>query len=979
MKGYKRKSGFIGVLMVLSFLLTLFPIRSKGVSDIFYNFDDNVLIDSSITEFDSTFNVKKSEYYTDHYNATYSFENDDIGLEPFDWISNNGVNCSTTIISNLDNHSKVLKISDNSLSTQAQITNSFTSVLNGIIEFWWCKDDVINSANLIFIAYEGVNRIVFVYLSIDDLYYYDGSGHIFKSDFLIANEFIHMKIILNDTTNTYNIYVNNILENENTPYEINSTTGIDLIQFTTNSANFNYNGYIDAIGYSWLRSNWNFENEKLTSEPIDWIVQSFGSGIGTVERFLDSNTFRIFDDDTSESVDVSSEFPQSIDQSIEYYIAVNDISLTEWYFMSMTESGSGRISLRIDNDDLDYNNGVGWFSIKDDFIIVNTWFKITMELDDSDNTFDILIDDSLEGNDLDYFSNSVVSVDGFTFASDGVQESITYLDNFFMNSSNFTSYNIGQNIIPFLNSTEFKEVDKYEFAIQNINTLIPINTRNVLGWIQTVAPNDDCVIIANPLDSYDRLYRLLGTGTFQTKGIRNDNFVSTDNFVSIDIKFEMIDMTGNNGYFLIAIDSSDDVFISSLIIYTNGTFGWIPSINGTVIPLRNDITTGKIYRIVLFINYDLDLVFIDFYIDGFIDDSYIITTIYNDKNGLKKILLSIHTSDDSANIQINIDNIGVYSNGISQSIEYGYTVYNIAQNWNTKTNNLLYLKGNGTFHIGIVEGSYIIEMSMTTFKTIRNYYNDLHIVNGYDSDTTINNATFVFTLQNHYFNISTFKIDGVLLKEGINEYNLEFEHSNVDVDESYFYVDISNKLQFRIISNDTNLEYIQARFNIIDVSSDDMSISFKSDINDNAYGFMRINFTDFSNLIQLPLVERTTRFILSQNSTIKDFIILITDRDDNSITGLTSGYVSGIALLDTLNIGVSIITLTLIDMMIPLILILVPTLAISSRFGKETIVPMFILMSLILFFTGLIPTWLFFIIAISNAILLFFKKDKEVN
>ena len=136
-----------------------------------------------------------------------------------------------------------------------------------------------------------------------------------------------------------------------------------------------------------------------------------------------------------------------------------------------------------------------------------------------------------------------------------------------------------------------------------------------------------------------------------------------------------------------------------------------------------------------------------------------------------------------------------------------------------------------------------------------------------------------------------------------------------------------------------------------------------------------------SSQVEIPIIEKTTRAILPLNKTIDSFIVLISDNDQDIILGTTTGYVSQPILLNVLGISLPIITAGLIEMMIPLLMILIPTLLISKGFGdegKKLLIPLFLVFSLVTTATLIIPIWIFFIIAFGTALFLFRNKEIEV-
>ena len=956
----KIKKTLLFSIIIFSLFSSLFSVNVLGITpNINYTFDNDVIFDDTIDSYNQPYNLRYQSEYTGLYNATYSFTNDIVGNEPDGFELSTSSNIFGFIIENLEGHNKVVNLTDNSNIARFFLRNTFNNISFGIVEFWFRLTDKTKDTE-VRITKSTENSIRIFLNNLD----------------VIDDTWFHYKIQFATNTNLYTHWLNNQLIASDIGFDFNSDI-IDNIIFIGNTAQEGYSCFIDAIGYS-FGEKFDFENDLIGSEPLGWNVQSFGSGIATVERFQESNVFKIFDDSIHESVDISTSFTQLSNRTIEYYIAINDTSLAGAYNMIFTEGGSGRISLVIDNDDLDYHGGVIQTSVKDDFIIENIWFKITIVLQDYTNTFDIYIDDILEGNDLNYTSNSTISIDGLVFASDGVQEIITYLDNFIFYSINFIDYNysIGQNLIPFLNTSQtLQEVDKYEFALNDIHTFNAGGSKNPNGWNSLESGGGIAIIFPEFDSSYDRLVLIQGSSISDLAGLEKDDFTISGNFISVSLGVFFTIMDGGvNDAFTFIITSSDNSLILSFSIRANLSV-WYQ--DGAIERNANrDIVLGSNnrYDFNFLLNYELDLIFFTYSLNDVIQEIFIFEMFTLNKEGLKKINYRtvLNTNNDMKSY---IDYIGIYANGISQvdkGVDFGIALIKINNAWNFEQYNLFTFGGVGTFHLGASPTGYFEGFPFDIIKDTTVYSTfTQEFINIYDKFVgNLADARLVITVLGNNFNFSYLEIKGVILTEGLNSYSLIFEYSEINVQESFFYVDSNNKLQFTHISNDTNTEYIQARFNIKDSTSTDASISFRSLINNNAKGFFRINYTTTSDFIPFPIVQSTTSIFLTQGNNIRDFLIIITDLDNDNVNGLTSGFIDNVKLLFLGNVQITIITLSLVGMLVPLIIILTPTVALRDLYGKSFVIPVFLLMSLIITIGEIIPIWLFFIIAISSSLFL---------
>lgn len=614
----------------------------------------------------------------------------------------------------------------------------------------------------------------------------------------------------------------------------------------------------------------------------------------------------------------------------------------------------------------------GWFVI--DYYVSNEWYNYRIDFECgagaylglAPDKFNLFINGSLLG-DFPMTGNPT-TMDNIRYRSKSFDSGTWIIDGFGLDW--LSNYTIRDNLIPFLNVSEnIYEVDRYEFALRGVNDFNPEGYDNPNGWSDIEQPGGDKVGIIDEFDaSFDSMI-ISDTSVFNdVRGIEKTFNINVE-FLNISIGFLPANFDGILNQITFIIRSLDIQIITQIRIDADLDIAYLDH-TGSFIDLSTNIVLTNRYDFNLFINYELDRAFLILSESGIVVE-VIDFEIVNNKQGLNKI--EIYSLNLEANhIRYYIDYIGIYDNGLSL-VDYGwdfgvsYTGIN-NPTWSYHNNNLINIISNGTFHFGSIVGAYQKGESLYQIADTQAYDNNSLFINAYNAyEVDIFSARVIYTVLGSYFSVSYLKIDGVLLNESTNSYNLVYEHSEINTNESYFY-SLNNRLFFNHLANDTNLEYIQANFNISNISTDGYSMSFVSNIQNNAFGFIRANFTTISNLVQFSNVERTTRFVMTQNQTLTSIIILITDRDINSISGNTFGYIYNIQLLITADISVSIITTSLIMMIIPLIMIIIPSFAISNRYGVETVIPMFILMSLVLVATSIIPVWLFFIILISCSV-----------
>lgn len=537
------------------------------------------------------------------------------------------------------------------------------------------------------------------------------------------------------------------------------------------------------------------------------------------------------------------------------------------------------------------------------------------------------------------------------------------------------SYRIGDNFFPELELDGLKEIDKFEFALDDVNEKFDISEKNPSGFPAVEIDDGFIVLIDDPFDSNDMTISCTTVNANDWAGIlRSDFSVSDISFLEVYFRWALLGETGSSGVLNMTVSSSTQLIVRLSVDLNLRTLS-----HGKILStlLRDDVSTNIFYDYKLKINLTSDIVQLQYFEDDILIDYYIFSVETVGQDNLDQVTFLSVSDGGSANLFL--DSIGIYTDGISQSSELGWSELDLdIASWNTQNNNLFKFTANNNVFFGATEGSYEIEeASFSTLIDFDDYNNTIIIKNLYDSGFSKNNPSLIVYYISSGFSLSKIDIEGAKLVQGVNEYFLEFESSGVDTAESFFFVDTNNKLQF-LLNVDTNgvLEFIQAEFNINNRSSTETIISFTSIIDNNAFGFFRVNFNDTSQLIPIENLQKTKRVILINDLTIDSFIILVSDTNKDFVSGLTTGFVSNIKLLDVNEVIVSVSTLNLIEMIVPLILIMTPTF-ILSLISKKFIVPLFVLMSIILTISSIIPIWLFFIIGLSCSMFIFFESESS--
>jgi len=191
------------------------------------------------------------------YNGTYDFREFADGTEGYDITGfadyyGAGANTSGKIISEMDDHKKVLELKDQSVVSQVRIRHNFDyTEVDSTIEFWLASNTTSSGYRGLYVYFYDQDLVWTMCLVISDtvLRYYNGTSD-YTIHTITANEFFHVKLVLDDTADTYDVYVNDVLKETDINYISASTSNAYQIYFCTRSTNTGYKMHVDAVSYS---------------------------------------------------------------------------------------------------------------------------------------------------------------------------------------------------------------------------------------------------------------------------------------------------------------------------------------------------------------------------------------------------------------------------------------------------------------------------------------------------------------------------------------------------------------------------------------------------------------------------------------------------------------------------------------------------------------------------------------------------------
>ena len=323
-------------------------------------------------------NLTARKVHKQIYPATYNFKGDDVGSAPSGWEDLDGGTCKSTIIAELDGHKKILQLNDTDGAAIARLRETFTQGLNTVIELHVAKDSIAANTDAFILIEEGGLNIIQLRYRDDDLQYFDGAFQTIKDNFLVANIFSHLKLILDDTANTFDCYIAGILALADIPYLNNTTLGVSRIDFSTDAGDNGYKFFIDAIGISTDTSytvgdniHWrhykdqdsDFESEDVgTSGTSIGFVDTDNSGAGTSvsisAKFNEhKKVLRVDDQSGANIADLIHNFASGqISGVIDFWIETTDAEL-ETNLDVKNQGGNSSIILRLDADGFYVNPG----------------------------------------------------------------------------------------------------------------------------------------------------------------------------------------------------------------------------------------------------------------------------------------------------------------------------------------------------------------------------------------------------------------------------------------------------------------------------------------------------------------------------------------------------------------------------------------------------------------------------------------------
>ncbi|KKM24235.1 hypothetical protein LCGC14_1607130, partial [marine sediment metagenome] len=409
------------------------------------------------------------------YNATYSFEDELIGeegttIDLIDTYVEDVGYSNITIDGGIAGHKKVLQLHQTAGgSITSYLSYDFPQLeIDMTIEFWiWMSGTSDWGNNLMFYFNEDSTNIVRIYFD------YTLPGYIKTDTQEIASSaesfqevWQHVKIILDDTANTFDFYLNGI--NMGTfNYRVPSTVGIDqnsiYIDFhVIGSSDY----YIDAIDYSWSPGYSNGRNRLTENDDILGHYPASHSfpfdDVGSAPEGWDSAAYTVIGSawqehrkvlkltrDGSNPIIERDFYTDITSGTIELYMGSDDV--TQLSHLRLYDGASSVIQINLYDDKLQYRYDGAYNPILDP-ILDNKWYHIKLDFETSAglykglaaDTFYITIDGTQYGPYP--FNNVAPHVDKIYFTCNSAAVYNYYVDA--IDYSWDPYYSVGRNLNP---------------------------------------------------------------------------------------------------------------------------------------------------------------------------------------------------------------------------------------------------------------------------------------------------------------------------------------------------------------------------------------------------------------------------------------------------------------------------------------------------------------------------------------------------
>ncbi|MFX1376433.1 MAG: hypothetical protein ACFFA0_11510 [Promethearchaeota archaeon] len=262
----KKSKKFTSKLVLCYFIVSIILFSAVRINEINMKPIDNKRDYPNLSADEITINTPENITYTKpmsgYYPATYGFENDEIGDDPYGWIDGSGSGCTAQVISGIGGHNKVIELYDNHVGNVAEVIRNFSPAQTyGSIELWWRTPDVSIGHNSYVSFYNGATWMGYLKIETGKWKYAEsgiGDLDVPNVNDPQDNNWHHIKIHFECTTGgyqglgqyQYEFIIDSISSGALAFWDNQSQ--MSLVRLSTNDVHSGgYYAYYDAVGFSW--------------------------------------------------------------------------------------------------------------------------------------------------------------------------------------------------------------------------------------------------------------------------------------------------------------------------------------------------------------------------------------------------------------------------------------------------------------------------------------------------------------------------------------------------------------------------------------------------------------------------------------------------------------------------------------------------------------------------------------------------------
>ncbi|KKK89341.1 hypothetical protein LCGC14_2734080, partial [marine sediment metagenome] len=380
------------------------------------------------------------------YNATYSFEDEDIGTTDtsigfVDVVSSYDVE----IVGSLAGHKKVIQMTADGGS--GNFYDSFDTQTLGSVEFWFYIDELGNNYWEFYLMSGGSPAVWVIFTTAQEIKFRDGAGWD-VIDTYIDNKWFHLKIDFDCGTDTYDVYIDGVLK----------ATGFDFQNVQTTLDRWHLGGWTvdsgdyistDAIDYSWSPGYSNGRNRLTTNDdilghypashsfpfddvgtnPVDWVVDETGGTVNIISSIGEHRKVLELDD-TGDVIHALNIWDDVSSGTIEFWARFTDVTKALYIHISDGAWGSSTTGVNfgmLTGNFAYYTVATGWVNI----VAINNdiWYHVKIDFECGA--------DSYKGLSADKF---YITVDGVQYGAYNFRNTLNNLNRITLFTDTFNNF-----------------------------------------------------------------------------------------------------------------------------------------------------------------------------------------------------------------------------------------------------------------------------------------------------------------------------------------------------------------------------------------------------------------------------------------------------------------------------------------------------------------------------------------------------------